>query len=264
MPSRWGGPAAELEHAGIRARFLGLNVAPKTVAEMAHEDRAVVIVDLHPRLIRAMETIRACRKGSPGTPVVVISDSPSVELARAIRGSGVFYLALHPVSMDELRSVLEDAFDVLGSRYSVASSCEGLKTILLIDGDPDFTAAVETLLRDHGYGVTTASSSREGLRKIAGDRPDLIVLDVMMESDPAGYSVTDTLEHARRDPETRTIPILMVSRAKTWPVTRFCTATGGAPFRPDAHMTKPLDIPVFLQTVRVLLGLRESREVVHA
>jgi CheY-like chemotaxis protein len=263
VASSWGGRVAELVRDGFETHLLGLNVEPKAVAEMARRNRAVVIVDLELRLTRGMETIAACRRSSAGTPLVVIADSPSVELARSIRRSGVFYLALSPVSMDELRRILEDAFDVLGSKRSATSFYDGLKRILLIDDDPEFSAATGRLLRDHGYSVTVAASRREGLRSIAADRPDLVVLDVMMESELASHDVTDTFEHALEDPDFRSVPILRVSRIKTEPVTRPGPGAPGSLSRPDAYLSKPLDIPVFLQTVRSLLGSGAGREVTH-
>ncbi|MBU4334442.1 MAG: response regulator, partial [Candidatus Omnitrophica bacterium] len=60
------------------------------------------------------------------------------------------------------------------------------KKILMIDDDPDFIAAVQTLLEAKDYVVVTASNGQEGLLKAKEEKPDLITLDVMMTNDSEG------------------------------------------------------------------------------
>ena len=54
------------------------------------------------------------------------------------------------------------------------------KKILLVDDDPDFVEAVKVIVESGGYDVRVAYDGKEGLAAVAEDKPDLIVLDVMM------------------------------------------------------------------------------------
>ena len=83
--------------------------------------------------------------------------------------------------------------------------------VLLIDDDQDFRASVKTLLEDHGYEVYEADSGREGLKKVLRCKPDVILLDIMMESDSEGYGVTYSLKYRERIRRFRDTPLFMVS-----------------------------------------------------
>jgi len=82
------------------------------------------------------------------------------------------------------------------------------KRILVVDDDADMREAVELILSAEGYHVEHASSAAEAMDKIAANRPDLILLDVMMETDTAGFHMTYKL---REDPKYKDIPIVMLT-----------------------------------------------------
>jgi CheY-like chemotaxis protein len=81
------------------------------------------------------------------------------------------------------------------------------KLVLLVDDDSVFVEAVSAVLETR-YAVRTASNGAEALRAVAKRRPDLIVLDVMMDHPSEGFDVARAL-HA--DPLTRVIPIVMLT-----------------------------------------------------
>lgn len=80
--------------------------------------------------------------------------------------------------------------------------------ILLVEDDPDIQRMVQLSLKfQGGHAVSVASGGREGLGKAQADKPDLILLDVMMpEMD--GYEVC---AHLKADPDTRAIPVIFLS-----------------------------------------------------
>ena len=82
------------------------------------------------------------------------------------------------------------------------------KRILLIDDDPDFSLAHRLVLESAGYIVDEAANSVVGLAKIQANKPDLILMDVMMSSPLEGYHTTQQISD---DPALSSIPILMVS-----------------------------------------------------
>ena len=120
-------------------------------------------------------------------------------------------------------------------------------TVLLIDDDQDFRASVKSLLEDHGYKVLEADSGHEGLRKVIEHKPDVIFLDVMMESSVEGYGVTHSLRYADEYSEFRDMPVFMISSIEESPDERFPMSAETEMIRPDRYLTKPLDIPKLLE-----------------
>lgn len=82
------------------------------------------------------------------------------------------------------------------------------KRILLIDDDPDFSLVHRLVLESAGYIVDEAANGVEGLAKMQANRPDLILMDVMMTTPLEGYYTTQQISD---DPGLSRIPILMVS-----------------------------------------------------
>jgi len=138
------------------------------------------------------------------------------------------------------------------------------KRILLVDDDDDFRTAVQGLLEAQGFQVACARSGREAMQRIREGRPDLVVLDVMMEHDFAGYEVTHSLRFSEDPTTTRPVPILMVSSIELDPATRFSRAVEAPMIQPDLYQTKPLDIPRFLANVGSLLGIAGGRTAARA
>ena len=82
------------------------------------------------------------------------------------------------------------------------------KKILLIDDDKDFVASNTDLLEAYGYEVFSAFDGESGFQKAKKEKPDLIVLDVMMAYDTEGIEVARRLQI---DPLLKGVKILLVS-----------------------------------------------------
>jgi CheY-like chemotaxis protein len=124
----------------------------------------------------------------------------------------------------------------------------------VIDDDSDFRAAVKSLLESHGYGVLEASSGHEGLRMVAEQKPDVILVDIMMESSVEGYGVTHTLKYQDEYAEFRNIPIFMISSIEDAPDDLFQMSPEVDLIRPDGYLTKPLDIEKLLRVLEKAVG----------
>jgi CheY-like chemotaxis protein len=68
------------------------------------------------------------------------------------------------------------------------------KKVLVIDDDNDFVESVVNLLEARGYTVTAASNGKEGVEKAKSNKPDLILLDVMMTTKDEGFNVARELQ----------------------------------------------------------------------
>jgi two-component system, OmpR family, alkaline phosphatase synthesis response regulator PhoP len=99
--------------------------------------------------------------------------------------------------------------------------------ILIVDDDPDFVEVTSRILRVRPYQVTVAYNGEEGVKKIREQKPDLILLDIMMPKKD-GFIVADELS---RDPTISEIPILAI--------TSFVDYTGQPfPFKVSEYLSK--------------------------
>lgn len=121
--------------------------------------------------------------------------------------------------------------------------------VLVVDDDQDYRASVRALLESRGYEVVEAESGDEGLRKLAEEKPGLVVLDVIMKCCCDGYGVTWAIKNKDEYGEFRNVPIVMTSSIEDSPDERFAMCPEAGMIRPDYYLTKPLDIPRFLETV---------------
>jgi two-component system phosphate regulon response regulator PhoB len=85
--------------------------------------------------------------------------------------------------------------------------------ILVVDDEPDITALVAYHLAKAGYRVATAANGRDALRAAREERPDLVVLDLMLP----GVSGYDVLAELRRREETRDLGVILLTARKDEP-----------------------------------------------
>src|SRR5579872_5132550 len=96
------------------------------------------------------------------------------------------------------------AYMLQGSRNGTPRKSQ---TILVVDDKLDTLLLVRELLTSRGYNVNTASDADEALQAIQAERPDLILLDVIMP----GRSGYDLCRELKDDPTTRLIPVVMIT-----------------------------------------------------
>lgn len=119
------------------------------------------------------------------------------------------------------------------------------KKILAVDDEPHIVEMIAARLKANGYEVITAVNGQDALKIIGDDRPDLILLDVMMPP-PNGFQVCRQLKD---DPNNKDIPIIMLT-AKSTESDQFWGMESGA----DSYITKPYNPEELLEQIRSLLG----------
>ena len=125
---------------------------------------------------------------------------------------------------------------------------EAMAKILVVDDDPDFVEATRLVLEPNGYEVINAADGREGLAKVQEEKPDLVILDIMMASVLDGLSMSRRMQE---NPELRRIPILMVtSIANTDYAVLFPTDEY---IHIDGFMSKPISPDKLLSAIKGLL-----------
>ncbi|MBN1675152.1 MAG: response regulator [Kiritimatiellae bacterium] len=80
--------------------------------------------------------------------------------------------------------------------------------ILIVDDDPEFVAATQALLEAEGYTVLTAENGEQGYAAAKREKPNLMLLDVMMTHASEGF---DTARKLKDDPATQKLPVIMVT-----------------------------------------------------
>lgn len=124
--------------------------------------------------------------------------------------------------------------------------------ILIIDDDQDMVEVMSLILGSRNYEVFTAASGEQGLMKAREYRPDLIILDVMMETADKGFEVARAL---KRDDELRDIPIMLLTAVQERTGFDFKPNAGDADWLPvEAYADKPIRSEDLLKKVRELIG----------
>lgn len=107
--------------------------------------------------------------------------------------------------------------------------------ILIVDDDPDFVEYTRTVLENADYKVVSAGNSDQGMLVVAREKPDLVVLDVIMSSVLDGLSMSQRMAD---DADLKHVPIVMVtSIANTDYLALFPTDES---IHIDAFLTKPI------------------------
>jgi len=126
--------------------------------------------------------------------------------------------------------------------------------ILVIDDDPDMVLATRLCLESAGHEVDAAGDSEDGLKHLKASPPDLIVLDVMMDSATAGFQLALKLRGPNPDPALgrfAKIPILMLTAIHTTTPLRFGPDKDYLPV--DDFVDKPFEPDDLLHKVEALL-----------
>jgi CheY-like chemotaxis protein len=104
------------------------------------------------------------------------------------------------------------------------------------------------LLESNGYRVSTAASGSECLDKVSALRPDLIILDMMMESESVGFDLSREL---RNSEYTKNIPLVMITSVNE--LIPFRVAPDRTWLPVDALIEKPVEAPLLLDVVNRIL-----------
>jgi len=129
--------------------------------------------------------------------------------------------------------------------------------IVLVDDNTDYLFTMETFLQRNGFQVHTADDGQKGLDLIRQEQPDMVLLDVMMESLFSGFELCKKL---RTEDDLKHIPIIGVSGMgdelgidyKQWPDFEY--------FSPDAFLDKPVDKQKLLRLIPEIIQKAKKRK----
>lgn len=113
--------------------------------------------------------------------------------------------------------------------------------ILIIDDDPDFRKVASMMLQSGSYSVVTAENPQDGKEKLLEEKPDLILLDIMMDSLFDGYSLCHDIKTSEKFRALSKTPIIFVSAVKEMTGSRFNFDGDEQGLKgPDDYIDKPL------------------------
>lgn len=124
-----------------------------------------------------------------------------------------------------------------------------MKSVLLVDDDVDFCDATELLLESKGYEVILAYDGKEGLEKVRTEKPDLVILDVMMP-EMNGYDVCVVL---KADPDLKKIPVILLTAVGQEMFKTHYTQHMGLMTEADDYIAKPVESQELAERVEYLL-----------
>jgi twitching motility two-component system response regulator PilH len=125
------------------------------------------------------------------------------------------------------------------------------KIALIIDDEPDVTTYHATLLSDHGWEVRTANSGDEGLILAKQEKPDVVLLDVMMP-ERGGLS---TLIGFRKDTDLSEVPVVLVTGIQESLTADFSNFLERFKhYNPNGYVEKPIDPDQLLKMLDEITG----------
>ena len=124
--------------------------------------------------------------------------------------------------------------------------------IVVVDDDQDIRDSLQVILEGKQYTVVTAANKKEGMEKIKSEKPDLIMLDVMMSSPFDGLDMSREL---KKDPQLENTPILMLTGIKEQTGIPLKSTAGDPDWCPvDGFLYKPFEPDTLLAEVDKLLS----------
>ena len=128
------------------------------------------------------------------------------------------------------------------------------KAILIVEDDPLSLKLTRDLLNVSGYTTIQADDGKMGVEKAKSDKPDLILMDIMMP----GMNGFETTERLKSNPPTRDIPIIVVTSLDDRESRLYALQAGA-----DEFLSKPVDRAELSVRVKNLLALKECRRLME-
>jgi DNA-binding response OmpR family regulator len=128
--------------------------------------------------------------------------------------------------------------------------------ILVVDDDPDILEAISMILESQGYNVITAHDGVEGLANLKAEKPDLMILDLLMPK-MDGFAVCKELQDPRWA-KYKDIPILILTSVREEASRRRYELETGLELDVDDYVEKPVSPDTLLERVGRLIKRKRS------
>jgi len=224
----------------------GIREAAERIKDVKYD---CVIMDVYLPEMKGYEAVPIIKAIDPKVHIIMTATENTMELEAEVRKQDIFFYYIKSFDPEELREAVQDVFKKIGIVKKVKEMGKSQK-VLVIDDDPSFATAMTPVLESRGYQVETAYNKKEAMEKIEKYKPDLILLDIMMERLADGFDICYKLKH---DLELSKIPVLAVSAINKEIGFRFSPGTDGEYFEADDFVEKPVKPESLLERVEKLL-----------
>jgi DNA-binding response OmpR family regulator len=217
--------------------YQGFGTLAEALETLRVRDCFCVILDVNVGDVPWSEALLQIRNVSHKIPVILTTVENAKELEAKARIEGVTYYYVKTFGEKELLIAIKEIFEARkkgGSEMTARA-----KKILVIDDDPDFQEAIKMILEKAGYKVAQAFTKEEGKKKVESDPPDLIILDIMLETETAGFHFLYEVISSGEKRKTR-IPVLSVTSISEKTGFKFSPETDGDYFPADDYLPKPV------------------------
>ncbi len=190
----------------------------KDICNPCQED--VLLIDFSAQTQEALDVCKALRKENPHLIIVGLALYPErlnmidVRLAgiqkvlpKNVKGKDLLETirTLVENSKKEFRNKKSNSGSNRNTNHKIISVMENLK-VLIVDDDIDVITMVETILKAKGIEVISANGKEEGMEKMLAEKPDLAILDVMMNTTYEGFEMAKAVVE---NEELKNIPVMM-------------------------------------------------------
>jgi len=220
------------------------------VSPMRDATKVCAIVDVELADMPGLKAVPILRQLCPRGRVIFTAPENTGELEAQVRALDVFYYYISSADRAEL---VEAVADAIGPARPEAG--RQAPEVLIVDDDRDFHTTVRAILESAGYSTVSAYSQQEGLYLARRQRPDAILLDIIMKSTTAGF---EFCRQARRDPQIKHTPIVGISAIEQQ-IELHCPPDRDSELFPvDGYLRKPVVAEQLLAELRRLIPARDA------
>ncbi len=224
-----------------------LSEAIKKVSEGGFD---CLVMDIDLPEMKGYDAVPILKNLDPSLKIILTTQQNDKRREAKARAQDIFYYFIKSFGKDELRLAVRNAI----IPYKESTQMDKNPKILVVDDDPDFRAAVTPILKSAMYEVVTAASPKEAKEKILSEKPDLILLDIMMDSLFDGFSLCNTVKTSPEFKEHWDTPVIFISAVKEIAGSRFqFKGDEEGMVGPDDYIDKPVKPDDLLARIQKLL-----------
>ena len=235
---------SELSKAGWQ-EILAASSMSEAAKMMRDAANACVIVDAELEDIPGLKAVPILRNLCEQIKIVFTAPKNTRDLEAQVRALDVFYYYISSADSEELVAAVKDAIGA-----PVRGRAGRLPKVLIVDDDPGYHETIRAVLAPAGYSMVSAYSEREGLDAARRETPDIILLDIMMETTTDGF---EFCREARCDPQIKHTPILGISAIEKMIGGYYPSDFDPDLFPVDGYLSKPVTPEKLLAEVKRLI-----------
>ena len=233
----------------------GYHVAPcgnltDAFLQLDHTPFHCVIMDVQQSGMKGYEAVPLLKSINSNIHIIMTAEKNSKTLEAKVRNQDIYYYYIKSFDKKELNLAVKNIFKEFEKETEMKMKNQPIN-ILIVDDDNDYSDATRIILEKNDYHVDVAHTKEEAMEKVNQFKPNLIILDIMMERMTDGFTICYQLKH---HPELKKIPIMALSGITSKTGLKFSPKTDGEYFQADDYAEKPIEPEELLHRISELLN----------